>query len=357
MNVLLTTDCFFHPLDHTPTYHAWLLRLIGVAMNGTERVASTELIHEVLDRVGFDRSLLPQEAYSPLSGSARSHAENALRPHVCSADLIVAFEPSREMRSWLDTLDTPHIDIFLHPVRFYKDLLFSVRASTADLQGALARFAIPQSELRVLGEYWKQILRERTEPLYPDTDVAVIIGQTSKDMSVWNGERMLALTDVRDQIEVLKGRHETVLFRGHPFERMNNQQLIDGLPFIQTTMMNTYRLLAQDTVTLYALSSSMVEEARLFGQQGAYFWQPLFNADDQDLTLSKRLISTSLWRSILDGTEVAPAADDAVVLNDDVALNRVRGVRWSYPYLRQVAGLEPPPMRLKDRIRRRLGKI
>lgn len=357
MNVLLTTDCFFHPLDHTPSYHAWLLRLISVGMSGTKRVNSTELIHEALDRIGFDRSLLPQEAYSPLQGTARERAEAALRPLFSSADLVVAFEPSLEMRRWLDTLGTPFIAVFIHPVRFYRDLLFSVRASTPELQGALARFAIPQSELRVLGEYWKQILRERTEPLYPSTDVALIIGQTSKDMSVWNGERMLALTDVRDQIEALSSEHQTILFRGHPLERQNNQQLIDGLPFIQTTMMNTYRLLAQDTVTVYALSSSMVEEARLFGQQGAYFWRPLFNTDGQDLTLSKRLISSSFWRSVLDGTEVNAAADDAVLLNDDVALNRIRGVRWSYPYLRQVAGLEPPPMRLKDRIRRRLGKI
>ena len=301
--------------------------------------------------------MLPQEAYSPLTGEARARAEEALAPLFSSADLIIAYEPSKEMRRWLDTLGTPFITVFIHSVRFHRDLLFSVRASLPELQGALARFAIPQSELRVLGEYWKQVLRERLEPLYPGTDLALIIGQTSKDMSVWDGERMLALSDARHQLEALKDRHQTVLFRGHPYERMNNQQLIDSMPFIETTMMNTYRLLAQDSVTLYALSSSMVEEARLFGQQGQYFWEPLFNADGQDLTLSKRLITSSLWRAVLDGAEVPTAADDAVVLNEDVALNRVRGVRWSYPYLREVAGLETPPMKLKDRIRRRLGRI
>ena len=41
MNVLLTTDCFFHPLDHVPTYHAWLLRLISAGLAGTERVAAS----------------------------------------------------------------------------------------------------------------------------------------------------------------------------------------------------------------------------------------------------------------------------------------------------------------------------
>ena len=170
---------------------------------------------------------------------------------------------------------------------------------------------------------------------------------------------MLSLADMQDQLVALQQQHETVLFRGHPYERENNQKLIDSMPFIETTMMNTYRLLGQSNVSLYAVSSSMVEEARLWGQNGTYFWEALFNADHNDATIGKRIITSTFWRSVLGGTTgySASAGDDAVALNDDVALNRVRGVRWSYPYLRQLADLEAPPMRLKDRLRRLLGKI
>ena len=52
MNVLLTTDCFFHPLDHVPTYHAWLLNLIRTGMLGSGQIDHAELIHEAVGSAG-----------------------------------------------------------------------------------------------------------------------------------------------------------------------------------------------------------------------------------------------------------------------------------------------------------------
>ena len=189
-------------------------------------------------------------------------------------------------------------------------------------------------------------------------NTALLIGQTSKDMSVWDGQKMRNLSDHQDAVSDLLSNHSTVLFKGHPYDDSLNQHVFKTFPGLIETKENVYRLLSADLSHVAAISSSVVEEASLFGIESSYLWQPLFNTQKTDFTIGKRFLSSSFWIEVIDGQ--APDDGDytaGFVDNDDAMIRNVRETHWGYSYLRDLAGSYKSHGAKPSAIRRLLNKI
>lgn len=333
LKILLTTDVFFHPLSNAATFHKWLLEIIRTAALSAGSDVSVDIIDEVMPS-----TTLPKAPYQPLQGEELSKAQADLKPLMNSYDLVVGFELSHPTADWLTTCECESIIAFLHPVRYHEDLLFSVSSSQPNAVHAGTRYHIPDAEFEVLASYWKQVVAEKSTPVVLEGSTALVVGQTSKDMSVWDGSRMLSVMDFPERVKELQATHDRVLFKGHPYDGSLTQSVLETFPGIEETTENIYRLLSSGLSHVAAVSSSVVEEARLFGMPSEYLWRPLFNADRSDFSLGKRFLSSSFWHEVVRGEPSTNRDGDGVFIsNPDALIRNVRDAHWAYPYLRDLA--------------------
>jgi len=335
MDILLTTDLFFHPLTYKPTYHQWLFEILKPALTSVPSVDRVDMIHEVIDE-WIAPSQLPARPYEPLTGARLEMSHERAAEMMARYQLTVVFEASRETREWLIGTGLPVLFLYIHPVRFSDDMVFSAWSTDEAIVDALKEHAVPESELHALGRYWRELLMRKLPPLDTSDSPAVLIGQTSTDMSIWNGERMVNLGDFEERIDEICSKHDAVFYSAHPLDRITNDTFIRSKPRIRSTSENTYRWLAQEGVTVYAISSSVVEESFYFGAKGEYLWQPLFNVDGTFVPLGRQVFSSRLWRRVLGAEPLPQNTEDLFVHSNGSLIRDITDAYWSLPFLNDV---------------------
>ena len=344
MRILITTDVFFHPLSNVATSHSWLVSLLAASMKGASVVDTVDLMIDVLPTLPIDADLFPQHPYQPCAGADRLALEEQLAPYLNAYDLVVCFEPSRETRAWLHQVHRNVMELFLHPVRYHKDWLFAAQSTNSLVDAALHEASIPPADLAVLAAYWTSLINERTQPLDLTGATALVIGQTSSDLSVWDGRRMLGLADFTDELRALGEQFDTVLLKPHPYDPEAHRHVMSSVPNMHLATENVYRYLAHKAVSVTAISSSVVSEARYFGRNASYLWQPLFPDAAPMHCIGKHVFTSAFWQTALEGVPYnAARGAEVFVHNSDAELWQVKRQNWSYQYLHDLVHHRPKP--------------
>ena len=328
MNILILNDVFAHSTENKLTYHQWLHELIKGAIEIGNPQAKVAQIHE-LTSVNFE--LFSGSGYDVLTGDRLDRAKEHLREIIHNYDLIICIEATKALRAFFEEVDCEHILIYFSPVRFSKDIYFSLQFSSPNTREKMAAYAVQESDLFDLANYWKCLINEKEEPLDMPKNSALLIGQVPKDLSVWNGSKMLTLSDYEADIRDINEAYSSILFKPHPYDRSGNASFLNRVVGeVSITDTNVYRLLASDAIAkVFAISSSVVEESRFFRKQSAYLFEPFFNADRTHLTFGCSVLSSSFWQVVLkdNKTEISD------FLNDKIDMRGFRNMYWSYPYL------------------------
>jgi hypothetical protein len=352
MKILLTTDLFFHPLSHEPTYHQWLFEILKPSLTSVPNVESVDLVHEVINNE-LSSSLLPTSPYDPVIGTDLRDLREKLLPLLDGYDHVVIFEASRQTRDWIVDHHPSVITLYLHPVRFHDDLLYSVWSNNSHIMSAMSNHSVVESDLHQLGRYWRELLRKKLPPLEAPDNTAILIGQTSTDMSVWDGKRMLTLADFPERLERICEDHDAVFYVPHPLDKGTNDEAISSMSKVQYSSENTYRWLAHDGVTVYAISSSVVTESAYFGAHGEYLWKPLFNDDGRSVTMGRQLFSSRLWRAAFGADPLPTSMENLFVQAKGSLIRDVNHSYWSLPFLNDVKAGRFPKRRVRFDFRRR----
>ena len=301
-------------------------------MHEAGTIEKVDFIDEVLKERNHPELLLPRNAYEPLMGEERETSAKLMENIFLEYDLIIAFELSKESRSWIERINTKHLVFYIHPARFCSDWVFSVYSNDEQLASRMKEYHITIGEFKNLATYWKALINERLHELDLENDSVLLIGQLSSDMSVWDGSKMLSLYDFDEKIKEIVKTSPKVYFKSHPHGGEVSQRYASEseLEFIDE---NIYWLLASGKIkTVYAISSSVVQEAKYFGVDSHYLWEPYFNRDGQYLSIGKYLFCSTFWTSVLRGGNRSVSHD--LFFEDKAAcLNRVRQGYGSYSFL------------------------
>jgi hypothetical protein len=209
-------------------------------------------------------------AYADLSPeSAWTDAIERLVVSKLRDQFCIGYEMPPYLVRMLDRHAIPHIDIRIHPIRFMDDLLFAVRASHPETQGALSALAIPEGQVIVtagLREAMCQLLSESAVP--PNT--LVVLGQRPFDSSQIVDGRFFDAMDHRTEVAAICARHRAVLLKPHPHDRAHSLMTVAAgvAPNVLGAVNdNLYRLLAMPEIAaILTVSSSAAVEARYFGK-------------------------------------------------------------------------------------------
>jgi len=301
-------------------YHAtWLRDLLALPLEWASAApvhyladAGCDAADIVLDRQSFfDSSQLPftpAEKLNAFDASQLAAGSIArLEELFTEQDIVIGFELSEQTRDVLNRVGVTYIDFWLHPVRFYEDILFAFGSNDAGIAQSLVEFALDERLLELRAkEICLSMVRSKQRP---SEDIpprsALFVGQTQYDKALLSGGRMLSLLDYGDDFKALGNRHPKVLYSRHPLVHAGDgstARFIKSCSFVSRTASPTYALLAEPNIeAVYSISSSVVHEARFFGKQTEYLFQPPIplTGDGRYRPVRDAFLTPQFWGGIL----------------------------------------------------------
>ena len=207
----------------------------------------------------------------------------------------------------------PVVDMVVAPLRFLDDLLLGVRSTVRAVQERVERYRFDDAIA------WQQagLLRAKMawapfEPLPENT--ALVVGQVGFDSALIHREqgRHLSLADYVEDLFEIAERHETVLYKPHPYEAPYGPSgsVISRFKSFRRTDANVYQLLSQPNLgSVYAISSGCVTEAPYFRKSGLHFYQALHSFDHHTtadwgllplVAVDQHWMTPDFWRHLLE---------------------------------------------------------
>ncbi|MFZ5964211.1 HAD family hydrolase [Thalassococcus sp. BH17M4-6] len=270
--------------------------------------------------------------------------------------LVIGYELSPQTKRMLARTGATYIDLWLHPVRFYDDILFAFQSNDPEIHAGIGAFHVPESQFylyadRIRIQTYKGWHRE--EAAIPPGSAA-FFGQTLKDKSVCDRGRMLSLLDYRQAFEDLGARRTRVFYQRHPYLKRGDEAIlrfVTSRPFAEVSAHPTYRMLSSPHLDeVVSISSSVVHEAKYFDKTTRFLFRPIIEFDRPDQpgqfhSVCQDFISPHFWSALL--APVMPVTRCEPILFRD-SKDKVRdmlGFYWSYA---QVDKAEATRVQLKE---------
>jgi len=222
--------------------------------------------------------------------------------------LVVAFECPPYLRRYLDSRHIPLIDLSIHPVRFMADYLFGVRSNVPEIQRRLETLSLADSAMANVA----RVSAARTSRVYSAEQVkessAIFFGQIEIDSSLIYDGKIAGDYEVRAALDSLVSSHDAVYFKAHPHSKSveNLKKLVDGMRGCHWLDVNAYDALGcRKFVTVAALSSGILNEAKYFGERSINRFLPTISEFDREnaalpyLPIYKYAVSAEFWQFVL----------------------------------------------------------
>jgi hypothetical protein len=228
----------------------------------------------------------------------------------CFSDaVVIGFELPESIKRILSYLGIPFLDFSIHPVRFLSDVFFAVQTNDPDVFESMlphhadaASFYGPAGLVAASALKFMPRLRPRGDTL--------VVGQTRIDRSLVHGGRVLDLSDFAPELRRILGLDGRIVFKPHPYADTDFGLLAAGIPLraMNLTRANIYALMACEGIRrVVGVSSSVLMEARYFGQPSLFLHEPSFDIPDraadavpgQHLSIVDACFDVDFWREAL----------------------------------------------------------
>ncbi|MEO0249062.1 MAG: hypothetical protein ABIN58_05860 [candidate division WOR-3 bacterium] len=267
--ILLTGDVLRPPLGAQDVNIRWMYELLRSPLEKATGLPVAALCSDAVANCipaiygsygkGFDTS-----AWAAISCAEPSDVLcSALRPHV-ERSLVLCFECPSVLSACFRRLGVPLIEILVHPVRFYFDLLLAFRCSVPSIQSALSRFRVEWSELVSAA----RLIRDRLAgKCLINEDFSIITVQVPWDRSVILEGKFASILDFPDALDAFLARSKKVFIKPHPDIGIPEDvaEWASELA-IEPVNENFYSLVSSPRLhEVLSLSSSTLDEAEAFG--------------------------------------------------------------------------------------------
>ena len=211
--------------------------------------------------------------------------------------IVIGFELPKIFKKIMERKNIFYIEFITHPIRFLDDIFFGIYSNHEKINEILSTLTLSDEDIYALANLRKAGLKRKWD-LGIEDNSALIIGQTRVDRSLIEKGQLLVMNNYRDKLEEISKNHNKIYFKPHPYEARNKevQSLLKDLKaeFINK---NIYHLICQNAIdSVYAISSSVIEEAKYFGKKAEYLCDtvpgthyPIFND----------YFYSSFWKEIL----------------------------------------------------------
>lgn len=248
--------------------------------------------------------------------AANSQARELLSQLYADA-LVIGYELSPFMKRAFQELAIPYIDLTVHPVRFFQDLLFAFSSNIPGLNAFFQEQSCPERLFYHAASHQQARYAPNTLLNPINRKTLMVIGQTEVDKVLLQPDGSVAsLADHIDALRALMGDFEQTCFKPHPagssdavmrfFQAMPNTLVLPDSNFPD---LNMYVYLCHPSITTFAgLNSSVLIEAKYFEKQSVNFIDfecnyahDQSNASNQATAwpIFRSCFTSQFWRSVM----------------------------------------------------------
>jgi len=237
-------------------------------------------------------------------------------------DILLGFEFSSQTKRLLEKLDITYINFWHHPVKFLDDLPLAFESNCPKIRENLKKFSISEDKLKFYAKYLKNKIKNSKDfrKIEIPANSLLLVGQSENDQSLMKSGKMLSFNDFQEQIDNFQGN---IIYAPHPqnlnkkrtkIHIKNKPNLVKFLDKnkerLTISFESTYLLMASDNIKeVWAISSSIIREAKLFGKDAKYLYQPLF---DDSICIMTDFLYPHFWNKIFDLQEIEEVKFDDI---------------------------------------------
>lgn len=230
-------------------------------------------------------------------------AINYIRQYTEEYDFFITFELSIKSKEIFEKLNLKYLDIWVSPIRFHKDIIFSFYSNVLRIQNIIDRYKISENKLiKRANKLTKYIKIFQPLDIKIEKNSALIIGQLIYDKSVMKDGKFLSLSDFKQELLHLFKQYKKVYFLKHPLmeekefnKTLNEFKYFDNIEYLQNK--NIYQLLTSKKIKkVVGISSSVLTEAKYFNKNVKFLYQPVINKDY--ILIHKALYKAKFWKDI-----------------------------------------------------------
>lgn len=199
------------------------------------------------------------------------------------------------------------INISIHPIRFADDVFFNFETNDCNLKERLKKHEVNYDIFYHYADIVKATYLKTAKDNKIKENSLLLVGQTSKDKVIFDGNKYLSLADFIKDIVELSNKYNHVYFKPHPYSK-NNREVIKTLkrylPNLSIIFDNIYYLMSNDKIKHIAgLNSSVLYEAKYFNKEITFFYKPYFDFSSSDIGIYGDYFDSKFWAEILDNED------------------------------------------------------
>lgn len=224
-----------------------------------------------------------------LDATTKQKAYDLVYKHYGDYDFVVGFELPDLFINIFNQYKIPYVDFFIHPVRFYGDLIFAIRTNQEDIyKYILADKNFMSTQYIHNNTVFERSMLYKLRGLGLKKDSCLFLGQTNVDKSLIKAGQVHSLLDYKQEFSLITREYSHVYYKVHPY-MLDNTELMDYLASFSNVEVvdqrqahysdyNMYRMISQQSIgAIYSLSSSGCYEAKLLGKRAQWFMEYPFN--------------------------------------------------------------------------------
>ena len=222
---------------------------------------------------GFYGISYTREAWGALFYN-REYNEQAYKyiESVFKDSLVISYEMDACILNILDELGIPYIDMYISPIRFLEDQLFSMTSNDSEIYAKLLSYRLPEELIYMQANYLKTFYLMRDAKKIQEIPAVLFIGQTQFDRSLINpktGEIYSILNHKQEFEDSIRG-FGRILYKRHPKASGDSSVLeyLRTLGDVKIVDENFYAMISRhDIKKVIAISSGGLIEAKYFGKE------------------------------------------------------------------------------------------
>jgi hypothetical protein len=225
-------------------------------------------VPKVMEALGLSQN---QEGWAAAcSADLKPAAEHLRALALMPTTLVIGWGMSPSIMQYVDSQGVAFIDVEIHAVRFTRDLHLAVRTNDPAIRHELERQRLDEEAFWSAAASLRGYFARRGQPFIgrPDLRVGLFVGQTSLDLALVGGGRLMRPVDFLSQITSWAQQVDLLAISPHPAQTNSGllDALLDSVPNAALISGNTYNLLCADNLAFVgAMSSGVLKEAHYLG--------------------------------------------------------------------------------------------
>lgn len=191
---------------------------------------------------------------------------------LCDYDLVIGFEMAPTIKRWLHSRGRLYLNLYVHPLRFLRDLCFGATTNSPQMADLLRTHEIASSEVDTQVHRFRGLFRRQQPAACAiPAGLPLLIGQTERDSVLIKDGRFETWDDHAESLAVELAGFDAVAFLEHPY-RPSSSVILERLRSVHgktviSTNANGYGVLFanREVPCVLTLASSLGVEAQAAG--------------------------------------------------------------------------------------------